>query len=510
MLQILDSNYTDAITAPSRQIKARCSVAYTYPFIGNISMTYNFSPQAANSDLAKARFGIGFLDYYNDGTKKNGFVSSSICDGSGNFAPAPFFRYNYALAQDFNHFEVVGDLTSGEYPVDYTIVFRNAALTTFKTITVTGNTNVHNVHDFTATDAITKDITLNVSKWSVPNTTCKIASFTPRTMGYYNGDNIINMDICEQYMEENNPFIGSVISSRAEIVFSNMSDEFSNIDLLPNRAAYPEIGIVKTTGTEYKPMGVFFSDDWNFSEEGNQVTFIGLDIISKLNDMIYSDTTTYPSTASAIIQNIYSKLNCGLSYSEFAPINQLNLGSKPTWGNITLFEALLYLIQANTVDTAISFIAPKKQGGILYSYFTGFNGFAICATINDDNTYKAVVKKQISTKPNTFTIITSAGSVSTDSNSSDVALNGTVNLKISNNPVISNTTISARIADGLQQFYLNYAAQLIKVTWQGNMALEMNDSIALTIKGKYYNCVLVGNRYIFDGGMRCESLLLSV
>jgi hypothetical protein len=164
----------------------------------------------------------------------------------------------------------------------------------------------------------------------------------------------------------------------------------------------------------------------------------------------------------------------------------------------------------NTVDTNISFIAPKKQGGILYSYFTGFNGFAVCATINDDNTYKAVVKKQIATKPNTFTVITSAGSVSTDSNSGDVSLNGTVNLKISNNPVISNTTISARVADGLQQFYLNYAAQLIKATWQGNMALEMNDSIDLTIKGKYYSCVLVGNRYIYDGGMRCESLLLSV
>jgi hypothetical protein len=145
------SAYKTAIAASSRQIKSRCAIAYTYPFIHAKISSVASSTEHADSDRAKVVEGLGLGDYYNAG-KYRGFKNNAASDSDAAYATnACYLQVNYIANEILTRMELVGDL-QGEITVTNLAVnggFEDGVLAPFtcdRTATITDG-----IASFTAT-----------------------------------------------------------------------------------------------------------------------------------------------------------------------------------------------------------------------------------------------------------------------------------------------------------------------------------------------------------------------
>lgn len=107
---ITSAAYKTAIAASSRQIKDRCAVAYTYPFIHAKISSVASSTEHAESWRFKVVEGLGLGDYYNEGYYR-GFKNNAASDASAVYATnACYLQVNYIANEILTRMELVGDL----------------------------------------------------------------------------------------------------------------------------------------------------------------------------------------------------------------------------------------------------------------------------------------------------------------------------------------------------------------------------------------------------------------
>jgi hypothetical protein len=530
LMLISTAAYKTAISnTQGRNIKARVSVAYTYPFIGNLGITYTSSPESAISSRGRVTNGVGYLDYYNGGTQKNGFVSLSVCDGSGVFSPAPLLTVFFPTAQNFTHWEVTGDLTSGQYPVDYTIQFRNAALAVFKTITVTANTDVQDVHDFAATTAITRSVILTVTKWSVPNTTCKIASFTPRTMGYYDGEDILSMDVVEQIESASREILGTAISKTLNMKLSLLDGIIDSTKFKPNAVIIPEIGATLSGGAlEFEPMGWYYLIDKRASDDKTILTIEANDIFTVISNYDYNKSATIFDdgfTGETFMTDIITRAGVGLPAAvvstaafyvttSFMPgetavsiqgttvrdwltwCGEIAMGyeNAPSYFGIGYFQTSKYKNQVNLINRIIK-----------------STGHTFVRDIRGDNIFKLIDVDDILKNPNIIRVSSMDGNDWGPSiDAASIALYGDIPTTVcQGNRIIVNDFIEAATINIALNYLVGLQGTRVYFEWQGDTSLEVGDLVSVynpdeSIK---YDGYIVSNSYLFDGGLRCSTTI---
>jgi hypothetical protein len=234
-----------------------------------------------------------------------GFWGADLSDGSGDFSTAQRLAVKFP-PRPVTSLTVAGDDEWGQYPVDFTIaIYSDNGATLKKTYTVTGNSanpyTLSGIVDGSGDQiADAEIIVLSVTKWSAADTVLKITEFYSGFAESYDGDEIMELSIFEESeIKDASIPTGNISANEVELALNNVDDKFfpGNTDslfnqvILQGRRIVAEIGFVLPDGTaEYKPMGTFWSGDWELSESGTTASTRGLDRMGRLQDMEYAPT----------------------------------------------------------------------------------------------------------------------------------------------------------------------------------------------------------------------------
>ena len=674
------SAYKTAIAASSRQIKSRCAIAYTYPFIHSIISSVSTTTEHADSDKNKVYEGLGLGNYYNAG-KYRGFKNNLACNSSGVYGTSEFeIAVIFNANQTISHTEVVGDLqgeitvnnlavnggfedgltgwtygyttpvvtggiakftatarfgkmvrneifvvghkyafvarvkanstdvllgndwgstahsgsgnfeilsfvatadatsmhaevidfrSSGwaeievdyimviditddigtdyflnlkykamdyfsmpqviqkyETAVDYQILVKNSAGTVLKTITVTNNYLLKNIHDYTAVSSVNR-INLLITKYSRASTSAKIASFTPRTVVNYNGNQIMTIEVNEEIETEQGTVFGTAIAKQCSIVFNNIEGDFNSIDKLAQRAFYPEIGATLADGTiEYEPMGTYYTDEWRFDDDKLTLNVSGLDVIGVLGGKPF-DHIGIDAYMLMLAGYIIDYLNfivdyAAVGYSVENKVDNVLLENKQNWGydesisRLSTREILTQLMQVAfywdgpriTPDpVGIGYLISNKHNNKIIAYYkitenrTGY--YSSKKDIVADNYFKIRTARNDAMLVNSVRIIALTNQGTEATIPDRIANDGEYQYTLRDNVFLPNATPTGHITD---LFPFMYRAQQTetRIEWQGDPSIELGDDMSITdiTATKKYKGYCIGNQYKFDGGLR--------
>ena len=299
----VSQDFINAITDDYRVIKGRILVVYEGP-----ETTSTFTVEANDYDtlfdvnqtadaITETDYRIAVLDgSWQLGTDRlyspwiqAGWWTQSVCDENGVFAIPPILTV-HMINRTITYLQVIGDTAKGEYPVDFTI----------KLYDFDGNV----IHEENVVDNMLvvwkKDIVINgiytaeliIHKWSRPHTRAKIVEFISPIHELYEDEDIISFSVTEE-RELNNATLPIGNISMNEMQATLYNDGRFNLDntssllynrLKPNCLVRVWIGVETINGTEWVPLGVFWTVDWKVNEKDLTVRFTARDKLQKLAD----------------------------------------------------------------------------------------------------------------------------------------------------------------------------------------------------------------------------------
>jgi hypothetical protein len=182
-----------------------------------------------------------------------------------------------------------------EYAIDFDVDFINCEMTVMHTLEVRGNTGTqYNVSVPLQSNVC--QLRLRILKWSAPGKCAKVSEFYTSISELYEGDDIYSLRVTEnRELSDGDTAFGSTASGSCEITLFNRDRKFDydntlsklyNVLKKGNRII-PEIG----DGTNWIPLGVFYSIDWEIDKRSLEVIVTGYDRMSLLEDTEYSSTT---------------------------------------------------------------------------------------------------------------------------------------------------------------------------------------------------------------------------
>ncbi|MBM7624787.1 hypothetical protein [Sporohalobacter salinus] len=318
MLPVSDE-FLEKIKAGTRNIKARVEIVWTDSQIdksirmsanenARISWTYQAADAVENTPHKWLSLdGSCTLDgtyHPAPGSKKTaeeyqmGWWGRQLSDSNSNFAtPYPTLTVSFTERPVFS-LKVIGDNAREEYPVDFDInIYSNGSL--IHTETVTGNTNIFWNRDVSDQnlEAITR-MELVVKKWSHPGRQVKIVEFFTAIREIYEDDDILQLNLLEEReISEGSLPIGNISANEIDLRINNISGKFfaGNPDspffglIKKNRRIRPYLGIELDDGTtEYHPLGVYWSGDWDTPEQEVYAGTTARDRLQLMDETEYS------------------------------------------------------------------------------------------------------------------------------------------------------------------------------------------------------------------------------
>lgn len=156
-----------------------------------------------------------------------------------------------------------------------------------KTQTIRGNTQVELVVEPKVDDITSVRIT--VEKWSHPNAVVKILRFFERVYETYEGKDLLSFEVGEELCAADGNY--NINSDSMTVQIYNEDRKFDKGYLrtlmLLDRKLYPYIGIEKGGEIEYKPLGVFYSDEWDIPQDSQWVKCTATDRLMRLQIKSY-------------------------------------------------------------------------------------------------------------------------------------------------------------------------------------------------------------------------------
>lgn len=240
-----------------------------------------------------------------------GYWGATRCNGSKVWGVNPTVTVTFD-PRPVTSFFVAGDSQYSEYPVDFDIRCYDDGDVLLDTQTITANTSVQ----WTAAapaglDTVAKMV-LEIKKWSHPNRVAKILEFYTTVAATYEGDEIVSVSILEEReIADGSMPVGNISSNDIEIELNNISimggDDVALIDpffygntdsylaevLIPNRKIKVYLGLDTSAGTEWIPMGTFWSGDWSAPELGTTVTTSARDRMEQLRKAEFKGSEVY-------------------------------------------------------------------------------------------------------------------------------------------------------------------------------------------------------------------------
>ncbi|MCM1296232.1 MAG: hypothetical protein NC311_11880 [Muribaculaceae bacterium] len=249
-----------------------------------------------------------------------GWWSEKCADGSGKYASKPYIEISFMM-RPVIYWRVIGDTKLNQYPVDFTLQYKKNG-TIVKTETIKGNTEVEIV-----TAPKVEDITsvrMTIEKWSAPNAVAKILRFFERVYESYEGDSLLSFEVGEELCSSEGNY--NINSDSMTVSIYNEDRKFDKGYLrtlmLLDRKLYPYIGIEKDGEIEYKPLGVFYSDEWDIPQDSQWVKCTATDRMMRLQAKTYIGFPLIENVSLyEIAEDILTKM--GLSAAEYQITNRL-------------------------------------------------------------------------------------------------------------------------------------------------------------------------------------------
>ncbi len=214
-----------------------------------------------------------------------GWWSGKLSDSTGVFSNKPYIELSFGM-RPIIYWRIIGDTKLNQYPVDFTLQYkRNGAVV--KSETVTGNTAVKIVVSPKVADITS--VRMTISKWSVPNGCAKILRFFERVYESYEGKDLLSFEVGEELSSSEGNY--SINSDSMTVQIYNEDRKFDKGYLrtlmLLDRKLMPYIGIEQNGEIEYKPLGVFYSDEWDIPQDSQWVKCTATDRLMRLQIKTY-------------------------------------------------------------------------------------------------------------------------------------------------------------------------------------------------------------------------------
>ena len=232
-----------------------------------------------------------------DDTVKCGWWSEGICNDSGEFATPPWLELSF-IQRPIISWIIIGDEKREEYPVDFTVEYKRNG-TVVKTQLLRNNNKM-----FLRIQAYETDITsvrLTITKWSRPNAHAKIIKFYDKLSEMYEGDAVQMFELTEEMGNEEGNY--NISSDTLTVSLYNEGRKFDKGYLrslmVLDRKLLPEIGVERNGRIEYTSLGIFYSDEWNISQDSQWVKCNAVDRLMRLQ------AKTYVGLALSMEMNLY-------------------------------------------------------------------------------------------------------------------------------------------------------------------------------------------------------------
>jgi len=316
----VSQEFKDAIQANPRKLYAKAEIVFTDPSVTrNItflpgSNAYTSYPEQTANNKVETSYKIISLDGYNilDGSYKlapseddtylieMGWWSAEISGSDGTFSSAPIFAIEFESSL-VSGITVVGDTQRIEYPVDFTLTFKDSSNSVIDTINITGNDQILWEYKFVTTLENVARIELTISKWSKPYTNAKIVElFTLLSEMYYN-DDIVSLNMLEEIQSEDSKLMVSGVSTnQIQLSLYNRDKRFSagNTDSPLSNALRPHRKVIlyishkdfkndPPASDEQVTLGEFWTTEWNVPEDKLFVSLTAQDKLTMLGQSLY-------------------------------------------------------------------------------------------------------------------------------------------------------------------------------------------------------------------------------
>ncbi len=236
-----------------------------------------------------------------------GWWSETGADSNGVYANKPYIEVSFMM-RPIIYWRIIGDKKLNQYPVNFTLQYKKNG-TIVQTDTIIGNTDVEivvapKVEDITS-------VRLTIEKWSHPNAVAKILRCFERVYETYEGDSLLSFEVGEELCSSEGNF--NINSDSMTVSIYNENRKFDKGYLrtlmLLDRKLYPYIGIEKDGEIEYKPLGVFYSDEWDIPQDSQWVKCTATDRLMRLQIKTY---VGFPLVENAslyeIVEDILTKM----------------------------------------------------------------------------------------------------------------------------------------------------------------------------------------------------------
>lgn len=214
-----------------------------------------------------------------------GWWSGKLADSSGIFARKPYIELSFGM-RPIVFWRVIGDEKLHQYPVDFTLQYKRNG-TIVKTDTITGNTEVEVIVNPKIADITS--VRMTISKWNTPNACAKILRFFERVYETYEGKDLLSFEVGEELCSSEGNY--NINSDSMTVSIYNEDRKFDKGYLrtlmLLDRKLYPFIGIEIGGKIEFKPLGVFYSDEWDIPQDSQWVKCTATDRLMRLQIKTY-------------------------------------------------------------------------------------------------------------------------------------------------------------------------------------------------------------------------------
>ena len=214
-----------------------------------------------------------------------GWWSGKLADSSGVFARKPYIELSFGM-RPIVFWRVIGDEKLHQYPVDFTLQYKRNG-TIVKTDTITGNTEVEVIVNPKIADITS--VRMTISKWNTPNACAKILRFFERVYETYEGKDLLSFEVGEELCSSEGNY--NINSDSMTVSIYNEDRKFDKGYLrtlmLLDRKLYPFIGIENGGKIEFKPLGVFYSDEWDIPQDSQWVKCTATDRLMRLQIKTY-------------------------------------------------------------------------------------------------------------------------------------------------------------------------------------------------------------------------------
>lgn len=330
--------FIDAMRAQKRRVVARVTIDYTDVFIDQ-SITVTANDQARISWPNQTADGLTAVPYLwasLDGTWtldqarrpmpdtpelasrfQVGWWGQQLAGADGSFvAPYPTLTVSH-LPRPVHSLRVVGESVRGEYPTQFVIRLKAADGAVLHEETVTGNTQLDWKKTLASPVLNVTTQELEIRAWSHPGRQAKITEFFSSVQQTYEGEGLISLRLLEEREASQGSLpVGNISANELTVTLGNDDGRFDPDNdssplyglIKPNRRIRAWLGADLGSTTEWVPLGVFWSTDWDIVSDTLEATVRALDQLEQLRKTTYSksvvgqNVTAY-SLAGAILQD---------------------------------------------------------------------------------------------------------------------------------------------------------------------------------------------------------------